>query len=545
MTMDSLDPYNREVPPEQIPSCVRFCRKSADDRLLTVTVDPNTDFPDGIPIDQLKEWINSLGCHDWFLHEEAIRRCGREARHLESPRQYTVAEKRDCRIVVEVSSDRLRAWVRVSPAFGGESLTETAFREALNGSEVRFGIHEELVREILEKGECERTLIAEGVSPVTGEPAVFERLVLESNHKGAPQEREDGTVDYKDLGLFVSVAVGTPLLRHIPAGPGKPGTGVDGSLLPAMPGSDRPLRAGPGTRLSADDPDVVVAARVGQPSFDDNWVRVDPTIEVDGVNPSTGNLIFEGNVIVRGAVEPGFTVKAGHDLMILDTVEGANLSAGRNIVLLTGVYGRNQSEIIAKGNIEARFLSDCTVQCEGNIEVNDLIAHCDIECEGSVLAGASGGKGWIMGGRVRAKREVHARILGSVSESATMIEVAAAGQGLKAQKAATDEAVNQTRIQIDTIERMLQVEDVTEAFEERYAFFCAQLEEQIREQKEIEKRLADLNAACIRAEQVHHGVTLRIGDTLRTFTETTADVLLRPVAAQTGKDKKEKHRDAI
>jgi hypothetical protein len=53
-----------------------------------------------------------------------------------------------------------------------------------------------------------------------------------------------------------------------------------------------------------------------------------------GSNPGNlpaGNVIFDGNIIVWGAVESGYTVRAGRDLTILDTVEGADLTAGKDL----------------------------------------------------------------------------------------------------------------------------------------------------------------------------------------------------------------------
>jgi uncharacterized protein len=410
--------------PAPIPPFVRFFKKGSGDRLLAVSVKPNTDFPVGIPISTVQNWIHSQGCDGWLLNIDAITLLAREIRKLDATKEYTVAERKDCAIEMQTTPDRLQAWIRITPAYGGVPLTEKLLSEALEKKQICVGIKEEDRARILQEGQCEKTLIAEGIPPIPGEPAKFEELVHESATKGIPQEKEYGRVDYKELGLILSVNKDTPLLRRIPPAAGTPGKAVDGTEIPAPPGPDRQLRTGQGTAISKDDPNIVIATRGGKPEFDWNFVQIESTLELDGVNPSTGNIVFDGNITISGPVEPGFKVRASQDLTVLDTVEGSDLTAGENMHLLTGVYGRGKTKIMVGGNLEARFLSECIVRCNGNIEVLDQIAHCTVECEGSIFMGRNGGKGQIFGGEILALREVQARILGSVSETTTSIGIA-------------------------------------------------------------------------------------------------------------------------
>jgi hypothetical protein len=277
----------------------------------------------------------------------------------------------------------------------------------------------------------------------------------------------------------------------------------------------------------------VIATKVGQPSYFENSVRVDPTLEVDSVNHSTGNVIFEGSILVRGAIESGFTVKAGQDLTILDTVEGANLTAGNNLVLLTGVYGKNKSEIVAGGKIEARFLSDCKVRCGGNLEVADLIAHCYVECEGALLLGKHGGKGQGFGGKLAALQGVQAEILGSISESTTLVEVAPS-RPLLAQQTRIDAALDKVRRDFESTEKQLKDMEtagagVTKAsgLKTRMSSLSAKLEELEEEQERIQKKLAVCDRARIKSAQVYRGVLLSVGTVRLSVNELMHDVCLQ------------------
>jgi uncharacterized protein len=525
------DAKTSEVNPS-IPSCITFFRHGNEEHLLAASVEPSDKFPVGIPVKRIREWISMQGCSEWLLNEENIAQFSREVAKLKEAKVYILAEQKDCKIEQQITPDRLKAWIRVHPAFGGMPLSKEMLRKALEDHNIRFGINEALVQQILQDGKCERELIAEGTPPAPGKPVRFEQLVTESDHKGIPQEREDGRVDYKDLGLYISVTAGTPLLRHISPTEGTPGTAVDGTAIPAPAAVDRAAIPSIGTALSEDDPELIVATRPGQPYFFENSVRVDPTLEIDAVDPSTGNVSFEGNIIIRGPVESGYVVKAGQDLTVLDTVEGADLSAGKNMVLLTGVYGRNKSKIIAGGNLEARFLSDCTVRCGGNIEVMDLIAHCSVECEGHISLGKSGGKGQGYGGKLAAMRGIQAQMLGSVSEATTLVELAPPREVL-VRLAKVEEHIEAAQKSVELIEKKLfqlkekpsEEEDSRIAGYEKKASALRETLDAINTEHEVLQEKA--NAARkgrIKAAKVHHGVTLRIGKAREIINELSNDI---------------------
>jgi uncharacterized protein (DUF342 family) len=536
----AIDDNVADIP---VPPSIKFVKQGEADRYLVAQVQPSEDFGVTILKENVQKWIEGQGCEDWFMHDEKIALFLREVRRLEKPKEYIFAERKDCNLEVQVSADRLKGWIRVSPSFGGNPVTEPLLRRALEEQGIRFGINDELIPQIVLNGSCEKELVAKGIPPIPGENAKFEPLVHESSHKGVPQEREDGRVDYKDLGLFLSVTKGTPLLRRIPPTGGIAGTGVDGNPIPAPAGKDRPLHAGTGAAISKEDPNLAIAGRAGQPNFTDFSVKVDETLELDTVNPATGDVNFDGNVLIRGPVEAGFKVRAGVDLTILDTVEGANLSAGRNMAILSGVYGRHKSELRAKGNLQAKFLSECDVYCGGNVEISDLLAHCNVVCEGSLHLGTYGGKGQAYGGRLIASREVRARILGSVSESPTLVEVIPPPI-LALRYHETKSKIESMQKDHDGLRKNLQsLKNISSGgkdmrireMESRAAVLADQLEELRKEQAEIQEKLDAARKGKIRADQVSRGVTLRVGSARQVVESDMLDVFLQepPEATKT------------
>jgi uncharacterized protein len=523
-----------------IPSYVRFFKKGSGDNLLVASVKPNVENPVGIAISTVHGWIRSQECDRWFLKNEAIELLAREIRKLDTTKEYTIAERKDCEIEIQTSSDRLQAWIHITPAYGGVPLSEALLAEALEKNHIGFGINEEVRAHILQEGQCEKILIAEGIPPIQGEPAQFEQLVHESITKGVPQEKEYGRVDYKELGLYLSVSKDTPLLKRIPPAPGTPGKTIDGMHIPAPPGPDRPLRPGAGTAISKDNPDIIIATRGGRPEFDWNSARIESTMEIEGVNHSTGNINFDGSLTISGPVEPGFKVKASQDLTILDTVEGSDLTAGRNMHLLTGVYGRGKAKITVEGNLEARFISECIVRCSGNIEVADQIAHCTVDCGGSVFLGRNGGKGQLFGGEILALREVQARILGSVSEASTFIEIGVSRE-LLLQSKKLEQEIAGVRKNLELIgdklkalmeEPMPQENPAIEKLLEFTATLTQKLSALEESHSAIQNKIEIAKNGRIKASEAHHGVVLYRNPHRKIIEDITIDLIFQPPAKE-------------
>ena len=72
------------------------------------------------------------------------------------------------------------------------------------------------------------------------------------------------------------------------------------------------------------------------------------------------------------------------------------------------------------GNVVAKYIENSTVETIGNI-TSEAIMHSKIKCGGSVIV--EGKKGLIVGGIIRAGKEVNAKVIGSHMATSTEIEV--------------------------------------------------------------------------------------------------------------------------
>jgi uncharacterized protein (DUF342 family) len=94
-----------------------------------------------------------------------------------------------------------------------------------------------------------------------------------------------------------------------------------------------------GACIDPDDPNRLLAAIAGQPVAVPGGMIVEPVYTVSAVNMASGNVSFDGSVVVRGDVAAGMTVKVTGDIQIGGTADPCRLEAGGNIVIKGGALG--------------------------------------------------------------------------------------------------------------------------------------------------------------------------------------------------------------
>jgi len=260
--------------------------------------------------------------------------------------------------------------------------------------------------------------VAHGFLPVPGAPGRLEFLVDLSN-AGKPRELEGGKVDHRDLQTVVNVRAGAPLVRRIPPMRGTDGKNVFGKILFAGVPKDAKLPKGKGTRISPDDPDLLVAEIDGAiVLLETGNLEVRTTYSVSGdIDYSTGNIIYAGDLRVHGAVRAGFEVKAEGTIVIEKDVEDARCIASGGIEIAGGAAGARSGLLHAGGNISARFIENFAVETAKDVIVAEDIITCDVKAEGSVKAKRA------IGGSVFAMKSIEIGSIGSEAEVKTVLQV--------------------------------------------------------------------------------------------------------------------------
>ena len=135
------------------------------------------------------------------------------------------------------------------------------------------------------------------------------------------------------------------------------------------------------------------------------------------VDPSTGNIEYDGNVLVNGNVCTNFSVKAKGDVEVKGVVEGATVEAGGNITIARGMNGMGKGVLKCDGNVIAKFIENSDIEAGGYVETGSIM-------HSNVVAGSEihvqGKKGFISGGKVTATTLIETRILGSDMGTSTI-----------------------------------------------------------------------------------------------------------------------------
>jgi hypothetical protein len=208
------------------------------------------------------------------------------------------------------------------------------------------------------------------------------------------------------------------LAEIIPEEVGEDGVDVYGNITKAREVKKAKFLYGRNLAVSKDGLQLISQVD-GHASLVDGTVFVSDVYSVEDVDTSTGNIEYHGNVEVKGNVCENFSIKTDGDVTINGVVEGANIDAGGNIIIVRGMHGQNKGRLRAGGNIVAKFISAAEVEADGFVEAEQIL-NSHIEAA-SVQVQA--GKGLINGGRISAKGKVIVKNAGSQMGTATTIEV--------------------------------------------------------------------------------------------------------------------------
>ena len=327
----------------------------------------------------------------------------------------------DAEAKITVTSDCLEALIELSPPRNnGSDLTFDALCARLAIEGVIYGIDNDALKTLSEKPYYNlETVVARGVPPTHGDDAVLTYYV-EMNPVLTPKEYEDGTVDFKDIGLIPQVYKDDILVEKTMSTQGTHGTCVTGEVFEAKPGRDKKLPAGANT-VANETGTALMAGIDGCISIIDDKINVFDTYVVEGdVQYETGNINHNGIVIVKGDVRYGFAVDATGDIVIHGTVESAVISAGGSLVVQGGCVGE-ENVVETGGNVAVKFIDGGTFNIRGDLKTTYII-NSTIKCSGSI---EMIGNGIIRNSHVVAQTDINAKSIGSVRAAAdkTVVEV--------------------------------------------------------------------------------------------------------------------------
>jgi uncharacterized protein (DUF342 family) len=332
----------------------------------------------------------------------------------------------DCLVDIVVTPDKMHALLSCRRGFGrGRALSVEMVEKELARLHISHGIRHEAIGTAVEEANASGVRIhevevARGTEPVPGEDGrpeyTFDSREREYDFRILP----DGRIDYKNTRNIIMADEGQLLARLVKPRAGVPGIDVYDKTVPAPSGVPASLYAGQGVRSSEDGRELY-AEKNGSVVLNGSILEVVDTYVVDGdVDYSSGNIRFNGNVLINGTVREGFEVEAEGDIIVAMCVERARLEAGRDVIVRGGVQGKGKGLIAAGRDIRAGYAQNARLEAQGNIYIDSYAINCYIYSSRYLYMREK--QGVLIGGETYAQRGVDVKTLGTENGIRTIVE---------------------------------------------------------------------------------------------------------------------------
>ena len=397
-------------------------------------------------------------------------------------------------IQIRVNEDKMSAEALVEPPrTGGGRVTVDQFNSALDRHELRFGIKRDVISDCIDREIYnEWILVAEGRQPVHGRGGKIRYLF--NTDRGKPfRELPFGRIDLKELNFIDYKEKDCELAVLEPAVDPQDGKDLYDNIVEAKPAGDgETLNAGTGCEVRENK---IFAIDSGNVRLDRGVVVVEPVVTVNNVDYETGNLSFDGSVIVKGHVADGFEIRATGDIQIGKSVGRVSIIAGRNLILQSGINGDREGHLETGADLYARFIESSFVDSKGSAFVSGALLNSTVKIGGDLLL--EGGRCEIVGGLTVVKGWVKCRKIGSLYEAKTSVVVGVMPERLDAFYDLLKE-LSQLRTQQDNLDKQLNHFEKLCNQKDATGLTCRQRDQAAESVKEAEYKAAE------KLKEVHH-----------------------------------------
>lgn len=314
-------------------------------------------------------------------------------------------------IEISISQSDLAASIKVIPRAEEISTIPTSdLYEAISEAGVKFGLWNEIVSQVAEDRVVNKWVtIAKGEKSAEGEDGYVKYHFNKEGRRAKLKEDESGRVNIKDMNLIDNVKKDDILCELVQPETGKSGMSVKGEEIIGKIGAPGSLPSGKNVEVS-EDGSKLIASIDGMVVWEESQVNVEPIYVVDKVDSSTGNVRFNGSVVVNGEVGDGYEIHAGEDVTIAMSVGRVVINAGGNIRIGGGILGQEKAAITAEGSIRAKFIQDAQVKSRQEIIIEDYVRNSEITASGPVIV--KNPAGWITGSTVSSEAWVYCHTIG-------------------------------------------------------------------------------------------------------------------------------------
>lgn len=319
---------------------------------------------------------------------------------------------------ITVSDDRTKAYIKKIKEFDDNCPIPSVkdVLALLREKQIVYGILDDdgIQIWISSSSFAEKIVIAQGEKPVYGQDGKIEYHFM-TDFTNPGKINEDGTIDFRERGNIPYALKGTLLAEKTPPKEGRAGITVTGAPITVEEAVDPVFLAGSGAELSEDKLSIR-AVLDGQPHRDAlGMISINPDLIIPGdVDFETGNIDFKGNIIVKGMVKEGFSVK-GINLTAKE-IEGAFINISGDLNVSAGI---TDSKISAHGHIYAKYVNHSTIMGFQDLVIQKEIIDSDILLSGS----CKNPTGHIISSRICAKLGIEARKIGTSASAPCKLKI--------------------------------------------------------------------------------------------------------------------------
>jgi len=320
-----------------------------------------------------------------------------------------------------ITTDCMKVDAKFYPPFEGASeISEQEIIKDIQSLGVKYGIDNLAIQQFIQEKEYLKVyIIARGLAPKEGKNG---EIVYNFNTdlKPSPKMKEDGSVDFHTLDNVNHIRAGDIIASIIPEDLGEPGFDIFNRTIQPQRVRKVMFRNQKNTKISIDG-FTLISEVSGHVTLENDKVLVSDVLELANVDNSTGDIEYEGSIVITGNVLAGFSVKSAGDISVNGIIEGSKVFATGNITINRGIQGMSKAIIQAGGNIVTKFIESAqSVIAGGNIET-DTILHSKVIAKGQIIV--NGKNGLIIGGDVKSSSLIEAKTIGSEMGTATTVGV--------------------------------------------------------------------------------------------------------------------------
>ncbi len=318
---------------------------------------------------------------------------------------------------VIIAPDKATATLQIPPGCDRALLTEQLLLGQITGAGVEVTEHTtRVIRSYIAQppDEQDKTVsldIAHATPPVHG---IDGKVVWSDKNKETTSEEdhaepsEKEPVSYYDQSAFLMVDSGDQIGRVVPAEPGQDGRDVTGKTIPAKSGKEFQLQIDESIMRRSDG--TLIAQQDGVLYREPGKAMIRKLIQVNEfVDFSTGNIDFDGDIVIGKGVRDCFEVTATGSIEVNGMIEAATINAGKDLNAKGGFAGRERGHVFTGGCLLGKYLDNVAGHVKQDLKIDREVINCELKIDGQICSP----QGSIIGGRIIPTGEVHIGTLGS------------------------------------------------------------------------------------------------------------------------------------